>query len=372
MRGIISPKLEGFLEQANVAIAEGKRNQVEFTPSLIRGNLNKLAAFMTSSPEIAFIEDRFLKFEGRELKVRVYSPAPNEKLPIILHFHGGGHMCGSVELYDPISRNLAAAAHSVVICVEYRLAPEHPYPAAIHDCQHALINYKQVLGNVCHNNIVAIVGDSAGGAICTTLAMNGLKNSAIKIDKQILIYPSVDYTMSCPSVQSNGKGFLLEQDKMRWYFQQYFQQSFGGNSAQSLKGSIEKCVEQDIRASVERSDGHSFGESANHNLRSSWDDHPNLNFDEHSGRAVQHEELIKKASPLYGPFSKAMPETLIITAGCDPLRDEGQAYANALSDAGIQVQHHQFDGMIHAYMLLHELVKDECNHTYHLIAKFMN
>ena len=170
---------------------------------------------------------------------------------------------------------------------------------------------------------------------------------------------------------------------MRWYFLQYFQQSFGGNGAQiietdiglnhgeSAERSSEKSIKESIERSAEHTVGHSFGESANHSLRTSREDNPGQNIDSHSVQVVQHEELIRKASPLYGPFSKAMPETLIITAGCDPLRDEGLAYANALIDAGVQVQHHQFDGMIHAYMLLHELVKDECNHTYHLIAEFM-
>ncbi|MEC4725161.1 alpha/beta hydrolase [Shewanella sp. D64] len=333
MRGIISPKLEGFLEQANTALAESKRNKVEWTPTLIRGNLDKLAALMSESVAVEFIENRAFEYEGRQLQARVYSPAPDEKLPVILHFHGGGHMCGSVELYDPISRHLAKTAHCVVICVEYRLAPEHPYPAGIHDCQHALIHYKQVLENIGHNDTVAIVGDSAGGAICTTLTMNSLKNSAIKIDKQILIYPSVDYTMSSPSMQSNGTGFLLEQDKIRWYFQQYFIDSL-------------------------RSDAKSIPST-------------NSITNANSEQGVSHEQIIKQASPLFGPFSNKMPETLIFTAGCDPLRDEGLAYAHALHEAGVKVEHHQFDGLIHAYMLLHDLVKDECQQTYAHISEFM-
>ncbi|MCL1137204.1 alpha/beta hydrolase [Shewanella pneumatophori] len=320
MRGIISPKLEDFLTQANNALAEAKRNKVEWTPALIRGNLDKLAAFMSEAPELAFVEDRCLDFEGRELAVRAYSPAPNEPLSVLLHFHGGGHMCGSVELYDPISRQLAKTARCVVICVEYRLAPEHPYPAGIHDCQHALINYKKLLKGVAHNDTVTIMGDSAGGAICTTLSMNSLKNSDIKIDKQILIYPSVDYTMSSPSIQSNGCGFLLEQDKIRWYFQQYFSLNTNEN--------VDSTDESEL-------------------------------------------QVIKQASPLYGPFSNKMPETLIFTAGCDPLRDEGLAYAHALHEAGVKVSHHQFDGLIHAYMLLQDLVKEECQQTYQQIADFM-
>jgi acetyl esterase/lipase len=349
MRGIISPKLEGFLEQANAALAESKRNKVEWTPTLIRGNLEKLAGFMSESVDVAFVEDRSFEFEDRKLQARVYSPAPDEKLPVMLHFHGGGHMCGSVELYDPISRHLAKTAHCVVICVEYRLAPEHPYPAGIHDCQHALIHYKQVLENIGHNDTIAIVGDSAGGAICTTLTMNSLNNNAIKIDKQILIYPGVDYTMSSPSVQSNGTGFLLEKDKILWYFQQYF---IGNVNNKSDKPYLDNG--QII--------------SSEHSIQN---EKQNLSPALIPELGISHKQIIKQASPLFSPFSNKMPETLIFTAGCDPLRDEGLAYAHALHEAGIKVEHHQFDGLIHAYMLLHDLVKEECQQTYAHISEFM-
>lgn len=391
MRGIISPKLEGFLEQANTAIAESKRNKVEWTPTLIRGNLDKLAALMSESVAVEFIEDRAFEYEGRQLQARVYSPAPDEKLPVMLHFHGGGHMCGSVELYDPISRHLAKTAHCVVICVEYRLAPEHPYPAGIHDCQHALIHYKQVLENIGHNDTVAIVGDSAGGAICTTLTMNSLKNNAIKIDKQILIYPGVDYTMSSPSVQSNGTGFLLEQDKILWYFQQYFIDSLSNevenglvdNNLQStsynLGTNASLAAKKNSSINAELSSASNSGPDTNQGINAQH--HSKLSPSQRLDQAIHHEQtsplltplptITKQASPLFGPFSNKMPETLIFTAGCDPLRDEGLAYAHALHEAGVRVEHHQFDGLIHAYMLLHDLVKDECQQTYAHISEFM-
>ncbi|UJF22907.1 alpha/beta hydrolase [Shewanella sp. OMA3-2] len=309
MRGIVSPKLTDFLAVANNNIALAKQNNVQFTPSILRENLNKLGGLMSDSPSVNYVADKVFTLIDRTIAARVYSPAPDKPLPVLVHFHGGGHMCGSVALYDPICRHLASIAHCVVISVEYRLAPEYPYPAGLNDCEHALIHYAQLLDDVNHQDSVTIIGDSAGGAICTSLSMKSLTDKRLHIDQQILIYPSVDYTLTSPSLDSNGSGFLLETSRIKWYFEQYFQST--------------------------------------------------------------DSDILKQASPLYGAINANLPKTLIFTAGCDPLRYEGFAYANALSTAGVEVEHHSFDGMIHAYMLLHDLVKEECITTYQHIAEFM-
>jgi acetyl esterase/lipase len=226
---------------------------------------------------------------------------------VVIHYHGGGHMCGNIAIYDTISRKIAEVGNCVVIAVEYRLAPEFPYPAGVDDCQYALAHYQDVLSGVNFNQQLIIAGDSAGAAICTTLASKNIGNSTVNIDKQILVYPSVDYTMSSKSIEENGSGFLLEKEKMVWYFNSYFQDN----------------------------------------------------------------EVSKQASPLFMPMAKSMPQTLIFTAGCDPLRDESIAYAQALKEVGVKVEQHSFDGMIHAYMLLDSLVKSECEETYRLIGEFI-
>jgi len=312
MRGVISPKLAPFIEQANSAITEAKANNIAFSPTLIRENLEKLAVFIGQGPNVSLIKDVLFKTKNHNIPARIYHPAPEKELPVLLHFHGGGHMCGNVNLYDPISRKLAQQSNCIVICVEYRLAPEYPYPAGVNDCQYVLQHYQDVLNGLNFGDEIYILGDSAGGAICSTLAMNSLSNSELKIDKQILIYPSVDYTMTSASIEQNGQGFLLESSKIHWYFQQYFQSE-------------------------------------------------QLN-----------DEQIKSASPLYGPFSSELPDTLVITAGCDPLRDEGIAYVNSLNKVGAKVKHHQFEGMTHAFMLLNSLVEKECAISYQLISDFIN
>lgn len=312
MRGTVSPKLTDFLAQVNQAAAEARTQGIVFTPEIVRGNLNKLAALIPEGPKVSFIEDRKLTFEDREITTRVYSPDPSAALPVLIHYHGGGHMCGSIDLYDTASRMMAKMANCVVICPDYRLAPEHPYPLGIEDCEAVLIHYRKLLDGVNHNNQLNIMGDSAGGAICTTLAQCSLDNPEIHINKQLLIYPSVDYTMALPSIDENGQGFLLEKARVQWYFEQYFQDKFNDD------------------------------------------------------------KTVKNASPLLGKFTNAMPETIVFTAGCDPLRDEGITYVQKLREAGVRIEHHQYDGMIHAYMLLHSLVAEECMETYRKLAEFLN
>jgi acetyl esterase len=319
MRGSVSEKLAPLLQQVNAAIEQAKASGLAFEPSVIRQNLENLSAYMIPGPEVALVKNSVLKIKPHNIAVKIYHPAPEKALPVLLHFHGGGHMCGSAELYDPISRELAIAANAIVICLDYRLAPEHPYPCGLNDCQYLLENYQSLLKDLRYNDQLYIAGDSAGGAICTSLVMNNMDNPAINITKQILLYPSVDYTMSCSSIVENGQGFLLEADKIRWYFEQYF------------------------------------------NLE-------NIAMTTDSTTSA----LITKASPLLGTFNSRMPSTLVITAGCDPLRDEGILYVKKAKQAGANIEHFQFDDLIHAYMLLSKLVPEQYQQTYQIIKKFVN
>lgn len=308
MRGELAEHLNEFITGVNQAIAQAKEDGVVATPELARANLAKLAAFVTQVPKLAYAEEGYVFADQMEIPVKVYSPAPEEELPVLIYFHGGGHMCGSTELYDPMCRKIAIAARCIVISVEYRLAPEFPYPAGINDCEDVVKGFHQVLKNVQYGNKVLIAGDSAGGAICTTLAIRAMTDKSLKIDKQILIYPSVDYTSSMPSVEENGTGFLLEKTRIQWYFDNY--------------------------------------------------------FDDYEDRA--------EMSPLFGPFDATMPESLVVIAGCDPLRDEGLEYAKKLRLAGVNVEVREFENMIHAFMNIEDLVSEECRELYSLIGSFVN
>ena len=307
MRGRLDPQLEEFIGAVNVAAAEAKASGLVLTPEMARANLRKLSAFMTTSPDIAKTANRVISVQGHNVAVRVYSPKPDSALPVFVYFHGGGHMCGDVELYDPMCRRFALNGQCVVVSVDYRLAPEYPYPIGLDDCELALRHYKQALDGFAHTEEVIIGGDSAGGAICTSLTMRRMLGSDLKIDKQVLIYPSVDYTGSTESYQSNGTGYLLENTRIKWYFDHYF---------------------------------------ANHEDRQS-------------------------ASPLFNEINQLAPKSLVITAGCDPLRDEGLAYASKLKAAGVEVQHLGFDGMIHAFMNIEDLVPNQCSELHKCIGEFI-
>lgn len=303
----ISPKLSGFLAQSNTYIARMKNRGVLPTPENARAAMAQLAGFVSDIPGIAHIEDRVIATPDLKIPVKIYSPSPDVPLPVLMYYHGGGHLCGNTDLYDPITRKLAIAANVIVVSVDYRLAPENPYPAGINDCFDATLNVWDILNHVKHQRRQFIAGDSAGGAIAASIIMRNQASQEMAIEKQVLIYPGLDYTFSSASYQRYGSGHLLEVDKIQFYFDNYF----------------------------------------------------------------QNDEDRLKASPLFGPFSPNMPQTLVITAGFDPLKDEGRAYYAKVKEQGIYAVHYEFPEMIHAFMSLEDLVKKEVGELYQKIADFL-
>ncbi len=307
MRGSLAPHLEAFIEQVNIAIADAKEQGIVPTPDMARERLNGLAQFVSNVPDITFYEERKLASVDGSITTRIYSPDPATELPVMIFFHGGGHMCGSAELYDPMCRKISLAGNCIVINVDYRLAPEFPYPAGLDDAENVVRHYRELLTDIAHSQTLIICGDSAGGALCTSLSMMQAEDRTLGIDQQVLIYPSVDYTMSHASMDENGTGYFLEKARIQWYFDHYFK---------------------------------------------STDDR-------------------RLASPLYGEMNDATPDTMIIIAGCDPLRDEGLAYGDRLIKAGVNVKIHTFEGMIHAFMNIEDLVPEECEQLYRHIGDFV-
>lgn len=311
MRGKLSPKLQSFIDAVNIAAAEFKASGAELTPIQARKNLAKLSAFLTQTPTIAAHTDSAVIVNNRNIPVRLFSASTDQALPLVIYFHGGGHMCGDIELYDSMCRKIANAGQCHVLSVEYRLSPEHPYPAGIEDAELVIEHIDQITSTIDFDGQLCIAGDSAGGAICTSILMRRATGQSLstqtKIDKQILIYPSVDYTGSTESFNTNGVGYLLENSRINWYFDHYFMQG------------------------TDR----------------------------------------REASPLFGPLPRVYPKTLVITADCDPLRDEGELYVTRLMERGIPVEHKQFKGMIHAFMNLEDLVETECQTLYQHIGAFI-
>ena len=262
----------------------------------------------TSEPMAAIINTEVDTGE-RRIPVRIYRPALTGEPKVVVFIHGGGHLSGSVDVYDPVTRHLAMATGNIVVSVDYRLAPENPYPAGLSDAKAVIENVWSLLESqhIPYSRQLTLIGDSGGGAFSATLAAYFSREQPGFIHRLVLIYPSLDYTLNWPSVQENGAGKLLDESKIRWYFQQYF----------------------------------------------------------------RNEEDRKQTSPLYLPLSQDFPPTLVVSGGLDPLRDENFAFVARLQAEGIPVQHVHFPGMTHAYLMLEDKVPQEAKATYLAIGEFV-
>jgi acetyl esterase len=253
------------------------------------------AMFVHPSPPDVAVEDRTIPgLDGApDIPVRIYTPRDLDgPAGVLVFFHGGGFLAGSIDSHDGTVRELAVGARCIAVSVEYRLAPEHPYPAALDDCIAALewtaANAAGIGGDASR---IAIGGDSAGGNLAAAVALRNRDESGPAVAFQLLVYPVTDVACATPSMTENATGYMLTADSMRWMWATYL----GGATA----------------------------------------DH--------------------YASPASAPDLSGLPPALVITAEFDPLRDEGEAYAAALQAAGVPVEVVRFDGQIHGFFSMHGL-----------------
>lgn len=235
--------------------------------------------------------------EDYEIPVRIYLPCEelDKNYPVLLFFHGGGWVTESIDNYERICARMASATNHIVVSVEYRLAPEYPFPTGLEDCYTVAkaVYTNQFLLNVQPEDIT-IIGDSAGGNLAAAVSLLAKERGEFMPRQQILIYPAVnnDYTETSrfASVRENGTDFLLTAGKMQDYIDLY-----------------------------------------------------------------AREESDKK-SPYFAPILQedlsGQPRTLIITAEFDPLRDEGEAYGKALFEAGNEVEVHRIKDALHGFFAL--------------------
>ena len=240
-------------------------------------------------PAVASVEDVMIPGPGGDIGVRIYRPSTDDRLPVLVYAHGGGWVIGSLDSHDSVCRSLANAASAVVVSVDYRLAPEHPYPAPFDDCVAALqwahTNATQFGGD---GSRMAVAGDSAGGNLAAALALWARDNGGPGLAAQVLTYPVCNIAdPDTASFADNAEGYLLTAAWMNWFSDQY------------------------VPDTADRANPY--------------------------------------VSPAMAESHAGLPPALVFTAEYDPLRDDGTNYAKQLTDAGVATEHVNYEGQVHGF-----------------------
>lgn len=285
---------------ALAALAEARLPAIEtLTPLQAREVFNAMSRARGGTPAaILKAEDRVAKAADLEVPVRVYWPEGSGMLPALIFFHGGGHVIGDLDTHDKVARNLCGLSGAIVVSVDYRLAPEHPFPAAVEDGWAA---YEWVRASGLDLGIdtsrLAVGGDSAGGNIAAVVALMARDAGHDDIRLQVLAYPVTDFTLGQDSYRRYAEGYgILTADAMRWFRDHYL---------------------------------------AEPEQARDW-----------------------RASPLFASDLGRLPPALVLTAECDVLSDEGAAYADALRAAGTFVDAREYRGMIHGFLPMAPAIDD--------------
>jgi acetyl esterase len=262
------------------------------TPLQARAHLRHTTAVVKAAPiPLADVRQTTVTVAAGQLGARMYTP--EEALagrhgPLVLYFHGGGWVCGDLDTHDQTCRALARSSGARVLSVEYRLAPEHPFPAPVED---AFAAFRYVAANAASLAVdpqrIALAGESSGGHLAAVTAQQAAAASGPQPAFQLLICPATDLANESESRRTFAKGFVLTKEDLEWYERQF------------------------------------LGEDG----------------DRHDPRA----------SPLLASDLSGCATALVVTAGFDPLRDEGEAYAQALRTAGVNVRHRRYPGYIHGF-----------------------
>jgi acetyl esterase len=261
------------------------------------------------SPPVDQVTDTTTGPDFGDIPVRIYRPNTDPAATAIVYFHGGGHVIGSLNSYDTVARTLTNTCNATVISVDYRMAPEHIFPAAPNGCFAAT---QWVVQNAETLQIdptkIVVCGDSAGGNLATVVALMA-RDADLPIAAQILIYPVVDYRGGTPSFERYATGYGgLEAETVTWFMDHYLPDP---------------------------------------KTRDDW-----------------------RASPIQAASLENLPPALIITAECDVLHDEGAAYADALSAAGNTVTYKDYTGMIHGFFNYLGLA-DDAQDAHQTVADFL-
>jgi acetyl esterase len=266
------------------------------SPQKAREAILAMRANKGEPERVAKVEDREIPGPAGKLPVRIYTPDGRGPFPLLVYFHGGGWVVGSIETVDASCRALTNLAGCITVSVEYRLAPEHKFPAPLDDCYAATrwtaLNAASFYGDP---KRIAVGGESAGANLAAAVALMAQERGTPALVLQLLAYPVTDYACTTPSCQENASGYFLTTEMMQWFW--------------------------------------------NHYLSSPTDGENPL------------------ASPLRAKRLQGIAPAVIYTAEFDPLRDEGAMYAAKLREAGIPVEYQCYEGLIHGFMGMTKVVK---------------
>lgn len=267
------------------------------TPEVAAEYLARVRAAPSSSPPAPQMKRVSEEDLGNGLRVRVYVPDGEPPFPVMVYFHGGGWVSGDLEMHDATCRRLAHRAQCTVVNVDYRLAPEHRFPAAFDDAYRATVWARARASDFsADGDRLVVAGSSAGGNLAAAVALRARDHSGPTIALQALVYPVTDAAMASDSMRELAVGYLLERRLMQWYWNQY-------------------CPNETER-------------------RNPW------------------------ASPMAAESLAGLPPALVVTAELDPLRDEGEAFAQRLEAEGGEAEVMRYPGQVHGFMGLLGVIAD--------------
>lgn len=282
----LDPQAKAFLDQLNAA---NLPDAPAMTPRDARLQMEVSTMMLGRAPVVGRADDHTIPGPGGPIRIRVTAPEGSGPFPALVYFHGGGWVVGNLSSHNHLCRAITNAAKIAVVSVDYRLAPEHPFPAAIDDAEAATIwvaEHADSLG--IDPQRLAVGGDSAGGNLAAVVARRIRDRGTPRLALQLLLYPATNADFNTPSYLEKAEGYMLTRAAMQWYWDQYLP-----DPAQ---------------------------------------------------------RTLPDAAPLRVKDLAGLPPALVMTAEYDPLCDEGEAYAQRMAEAGVAVTLRRFDGMIHGFL----------------------
>jgi acetyl esterase len=294
------PTLHPQIVQVLEATAKAELRPIEsMTPPEARAQMEATSRARKAEPlPVARVEERLIPGPAGEIRLRLYWPDAAAPAPAIVYYHGGGHVIGSLDTHDLIARNLCAGIGALVVSVDYRMGPEHKFPAAVDDC-FAALNWvhANAAGVGAEPDRIGVHGDSAGANLAAVVALMARDAGGPELQLQSLVYPVADYTLSAASYSRYAQGYgALTRDAMAWFRDHY------------------------LRSPADAED---------------W-----------------------RASPIKAKDHAGVAPAIVIVAECDVLHDDGESYAEALRRAEVPVEYREYPGMIHGFLGMVPVVDD--------------